>query len=154
MGNRDRALRSGFDFIDFWAIDFNWQPGKPFTHDRTQRPSSPCRKSRRSSHHRSQSQSLADRPTYDRPFETGAKPSTSEPATPPFSFSITGLDMPTAKPHPKADIATPIPIRYKLKFETHVQSDFWEYVSCLTRQGMAILLLTERCGIYCRTVLR
>ncbi|MFM7448172.1 MAG: hypothetical protein ACKO24_06220 [Leptolyngbyaceae cyanobacterium] len=21
------------DFIDFWAIDFNWQPGKPFTHD-------------------------------------------------------------------------------------------------------------------------
>ena len=30
---RDRAIRSGFDFIDFWAIDFNWQPGKPFTHD-------------------------------------------------------------------------------------------------------------------------
>jgi adenine-specific DNA-methyltransferase len=30
---RDRAIRSGFDFIDFWAVDFNWQPGKPFTHD-------------------------------------------------------------------------------------------------------------------------
>lgn len=30
---RERAIRSGFDFIDFWAIDFNWQPGKPFTHD-------------------------------------------------------------------------------------------------------------------------
>jgi hypothetical protein len=30
---RDRAIKSGFDFIDFWAIDFNWQPGKPFTHD-------------------------------------------------------------------------------------------------------------------------
>jgi hypothetical protein len=29
---RERAIRSGFDFIDFWAIDFNWQPGKPFTH--------------------------------------------------------------------------------------------------------------------------
>jgi adenine-specific DNA-methyltransferase len=30
---RERAIRSGFDFIDFWAIDFNWQPDKPFTHD-------------------------------------------------------------------------------------------------------------------------
>jgi len=30
---RERAIRSGFDFIDFWAVDFNWQPGKPFTHD-------------------------------------------------------------------------------------------------------------------------
>ena len=30
---RERAIRSGFDFIDFWAIDFNWQPGNPFTHD-------------------------------------------------------------------------------------------------------------------------
>jgi hypothetical protein len=30
---KERAIRSGFDFIDFWAIDFNWQPGKPFTHD-------------------------------------------------------------------------------------------------------------------------
>jgi hypothetical protein len=26
---RERAIRSGFDFIDFWAIDFNWQPGNP-----------------------------------------------------------------------------------------------------------------------------
>jgi len=30
---KERAIRSGFDFIDFWAIDFNWQPGKPFNHD-------------------------------------------------------------------------------------------------------------------------
>ncbi len=30
---KERAIKSGFDFIDFWAIDFNWQPGKPFTHD-------------------------------------------------------------------------------------------------------------------------
>jgi adenine-specific DNA-methyltransferase len=30
---RDRAIKSGFDFIDFWAIDFNWQPGKAFNHD-------------------------------------------------------------------------------------------------------------------------
>jgi adenine-specific DNA-methyltransferase len=30
---RERAICSGFDFIDFWAIDFNWQPSKPFTHD-------------------------------------------------------------------------------------------------------------------------
>lgn len=30
---KERAITSGFDFIDFWAIDFNWQPGKPFTHD-------------------------------------------------------------------------------------------------------------------------
>jgi hypothetical protein len=30
---RERAIKSGFDFIDFWAVDFNWQPGKPFTHD-------------------------------------------------------------------------------------------------------------------------
>ncbi|MGK7904159.1 MAG: DNA methyltransferase [Hormoscilla sp.] len=29
---KERAIRSGFDFIDFWAIDFNWHPGKPFTH--------------------------------------------------------------------------------------------------------------------------
>lgn len=28
-----RAARSGFDFIDFWAVDFDWQPGKPFHHD-------------------------------------------------------------------------------------------------------------------------
>lgn len=30
---KERAITSGFDFIDFWAVDFNWHPGKPFTHD-------------------------------------------------------------------------------------------------------------------------
>ena len=30
---KDRALSSGMDFIDFWAVDFDWQPGKPFNHD-------------------------------------------------------------------------------------------------------------------------
>ncbi|MFM7441500.1 MAG: DNA methyltransferase, partial [Snowella sp.] len=30
---KERAITSGFDFIDFWAVDFNWQPGKPFNHD-------------------------------------------------------------------------------------------------------------------------
>jgi adenine-specific DNA-methyltransferase len=29
---QERALTSGFDFIDFWAIDFDWMPGKPFSH--------------------------------------------------------------------------------------------------------------------------
>lgn len=29
---KERAIKSGFDFIDFWAIDFDWQPGKPFNH--------------------------------------------------------------------------------------------------------------------------
>jgi hypothetical protein len=29
---RERAVRSGTDFIDFWAVDFDWQPGKPFNH--------------------------------------------------------------------------------------------------------------------------
>ena len=29
---KERTLTSGFDFIDFWAIDFDWQPGKPFNH--------------------------------------------------------------------------------------------------------------------------
>ncbi len=37
---RERAIRSGMDFIDFWAmdfvdfwaIDFDWKPGKPFNH--------------------------------------------------------------------------------------------------------------------------
>ncbi|MCB7128986.1 MAG: site-specific DNA-methyltransferase [Candidatus Brocadiales bacterium] len=29
---KERAIRSGFDFIDFWAADFDWQPGKPFNH--------------------------------------------------------------------------------------------------------------------------
>jgi DNA modification methylase len=27
-----RAIRSGFDFIDFWAVDFDWTPDKPFNH--------------------------------------------------------------------------------------------------------------------------
>jgi hypothetical protein len=31
------------------------------------------------------------------------------------------------------DIATPTPMRYKLKSESPAQRDFWEYVSCLTR---------------------
>ncbi|MGB3496394.1 MAG: hypothetical protein WBA57_26950 [Elainellaceae cyanobacterium] len=26
---KERAIKSGFDFIDFWAVDFHWQPGKP-----------------------------------------------------------------------------------------------------------------------------
>ncbi|MBI4559452.1 MAG: site-specific DNA-methyltransferase [Candidatus Hydrogenedentes bacterium] len=30
---KERAIRSGFDFIDFWAVDFDWQPGQPFHHD-------------------------------------------------------------------------------------------------------------------------
>ncbi|MFA4915556.1 MAG: hypothetical protein WC560_02650, partial [Syntrophales bacterium] len=29
---RERTIKSGFDFIDFWAVDFNWQEGKPFEH--------------------------------------------------------------------------------------------------------------------------
>jgi adenine-specific DNA-methyltransferase len=29
---KERALKSGFDFIDFWAIDFNWHEDKPFEH--------------------------------------------------------------------------------------------------------------------------
>lgn len=29
---KERAIKSGFDFIDFWAVDFDWQPGKPFSH--------------------------------------------------------------------------------------------------------------------------
>ncbi len=29
---KERAARSGMDFIDFWAVDFDWQPGKPFHH--------------------------------------------------------------------------------------------------------------------------
>jgi hypothetical protein len=28
----ERAMKSGMDFIDFWAVDFDWQPGKPFNH--------------------------------------------------------------------------------------------------------------------------
>lgn len=29
---KERAVKSGFDFIDFWAVDFDWQPEKPFSH--------------------------------------------------------------------------------------------------------------------------
>jgi hypothetical protein len=29
---QERALESGFDFIDFWAIDFDWAPTRPFNH--------------------------------------------------------------------------------------------------------------------------
>jgi hypothetical protein len=29
---QQRATTSGFDFIDFWAIDFNWAPERPFNH--------------------------------------------------------------------------------------------------------------------------
>lgn len=30
---KERAVKNGFDFIDFWAVDFDWQPGQPFHHD-------------------------------------------------------------------------------------------------------------------------
>jgi adenine-specific DNA-methyltransferase len=29
---KERAVKSGFDFIDFWAVDFNWHDNKPFEH--------------------------------------------------------------------------------------------------------------------------
>jgi adenine-specific DNA-methyltransferase len=29
---RKRAVKSPFDFIDFWAVDFEWRPNKPFEH--------------------------------------------------------------------------------------------------------------------------
>ena len=29
---RERAVKSPFDFIDFWAVDFEWRGGKPFEH--------------------------------------------------------------------------------------------------------------------------
>jgi len=29
---RERAIKSPFDFIDFWAVDFDWREGKPFEH--------------------------------------------------------------------------------------------------------------------------
>lgn len=29
---QERAVKSGFDFIDFWAVDFDWHPNKPFNH--------------------------------------------------------------------------------------------------------------------------
>ena len=30
---KERAVKSGFDFIDFWAVDFNWRTGEPFNHN-------------------------------------------------------------------------------------------------------------------------
>jgi hypothetical protein len=29
---RERAVQSGFDFIDFWAVDFDYSPDQPFNH--------------------------------------------------------------------------------------------------------------------------
>ncbi|MCG6535685.1 MAG: hypothetical protein L7F78_13550 [Syntrophales bacterium LBB04] len=29
---KERAIRSGFDFIDFWAVDFDYRAGQPFKH--------------------------------------------------------------------------------------------------------------------------
>lgn len=29
---QERAVESGFDFIDFWAVDFDWSPDQPFNH--------------------------------------------------------------------------------------------------------------------------
>jgi adenine-specific DNA-methyltransferase len=29
---RERAVTSPFDFIDFWAVDFEWRDSKPFEH--------------------------------------------------------------------------------------------------------------------------
>jgi len=29
---KERAVKSGMDFIDFWAVDFDWQSDKPFNH--------------------------------------------------------------------------------------------------------------------------
>jgi len=29
---KQRVIKSGFDFIDFWAVDFDWNPDKPFNH--------------------------------------------------------------------------------------------------------------------------
>jgi hypothetical protein len=29
---QERAVKSGFDFIDFWAVDFDHKPGSPFKH--------------------------------------------------------------------------------------------------------------------------
>lgn len=29
---KERAIKSGFDFIDFWAVDFDYQDGQPFDH--------------------------------------------------------------------------------------------------------------------------
>ena len=29
---KERAIKSGVDFIDFWGVDFEWEPGKSFNH--------------------------------------------------------------------------------------------------------------------------
>jgi len=29
---KERTIKSGFDFIDFWAVDFDYQDGQPFEH--------------------------------------------------------------------------------------------------------------------------
>jgi DNA modification methylase len=29
---QERAIQNGFDFIDFWAVDFDWAPDRPFNH--------------------------------------------------------------------------------------------------------------------------
>ena len=29
---KERAVKSGFDFIDFWAVDFDYEDGQPFEH--------------------------------------------------------------------------------------------------------------------------
>ena len=29
---KERAIKSGFDFIDFWAVDFDYRDGQPFKH--------------------------------------------------------------------------------------------------------------------------
>ena len=29
---KERAMKNGFDFIDFWAVDFDWNPAKAFNH--------------------------------------------------------------------------------------------------------------------------
>jgi adenine-specific DNA-methyltransferase len=29
---KERAVKSGFDFIDFWAVDFDYHPDQPFNH--------------------------------------------------------------------------------------------------------------------------
>lgn len=29
---KERAIASGFDFVDFWAVDFDWHPNKAFNH--------------------------------------------------------------------------------------------------------------------------
>ncbi len=29
---QERAIQSGFDFIDFWAVDFDYKDGGPFSH--------------------------------------------------------------------------------------------------------------------------